>query len=253
MRLTESSHRESDTNYAECALSFRSWGWSPQLRFRLAGVTDELHCSRDQSGDTHCTPQSGCGEETSPTAGRCRDIGRSRNSFVHNNSVFDGQCQFNGSIWRRTSSWGGPSMTRAIYSSAAYAELELTRHRSRNTTIRNEDYCVQSTWIRVAKKGVSQIHRHRGHAKQGLTCAKAKSSLSAGPGWRGFRAQVPDWGAAGATQEKVNLEKRRAAERAETTCLRVHVGRSSEGWRGELTTFTLPRADTLALRQYCAL
>jgi hypothetical protein len=60
-----------------------------------------------------------------PAGGRYRDIGRSKNSSARNTPDFNGQFQFNNSTWGQTSSWGDPSMTRAIYSSAAYAELGL--------------------------------------------------------------------------------------------------------------------------------
>lgn len=125
MRLKESSHRVSDTDYAGCALSFRSWGGLPRHHFRLKEAVDGCRFPRDQSGDTHCIPRSDCGGEMNPAGGRYRDIGRSKNSSARNTPDFNGQFQFNNSTRGQTSSWGDPSMTRAIYSSAAYAELGL--------------------------------------------------------------------------------------------------------------------------------
>jgi hypothetical protein len=133
MRPKESSHRESDTDYVGCALSFRSWGWLSRLHYRLKEAVDGFRFPRDQSGDTHCILRSDCGGEMNPAGGRYRDIGRSKSSSAYNTPDFNGQYQFNNSTWEHTSSWGDPSMTRAIYSSAAYAELGLIASQNRRT------------------------------------------------------------------------------------------------------------------------
>lgn len=59
-------------------------------------------------------------------------------------------------------------------------------------TTHSEDCCAQST--RVHGEGTSgALMNHRpNHSGPDSTCEKARSSSSAGPEWRGFRAQGPD-------------------------------------------------------------